>query len=339
MAPELSGLLSRREAAETAAAIASVQLASGCIPAVSGGSSDPWNHVEAAMALDVAGLHAAAEAAYRWLASVQRPDGSWAMAYRDRAVIDAAADANFCAYVAAGAWHHHLATGDDSFLAEHWPVIDSAIEFVLGLQAAGGEVLWARDAHGRACPGALLTSSSCIHLSLGCALEIASLIGVRRPAWESARLRLAHAVAHNPEAFLDRGRFSMDWYYPVLGGILEGAAAGARLARDWGRFVVPGLGVRCVEDRPWVTVAESCELVVTLEAAGWREEALQIFGWVQELRGSSGAYWTGTTFPEGRLWPEEQPTWTSAAVLLAADALCDASLTAGVFRPVSAAAA
>jgi hypothetical protein len=94
-----------------------------------------------------------------------------------------------------------------------------------------------------------------------------------------------------------------------------------------------------VEDRPWVTVAETCELVLALDAVGWTDHALQLFGWIQELRASSGAYWMGTTYPEGRLWPEEQPTWTSAAVLLAADALCDASGTARLFKALTAAAA
>ncbi|MGI8753010.1 MAG: hypothetical protein ACR2MN_11985 [Acidimicrobiales bacterium] len=38
--------------------------------------ADPWNHVEAAMALVVAGRVAEAEAAYAWLASTQLADGS-----------------------------------------------------------------------------------------------------------------------------------------------------------------------------------------------------------------------------------------------------------------------
>jgi hypothetical protein len=323
----------------TAAAIAELQLPDGCLPATAEGRADPWNHVEAAMALDVAGFHAHAERAYAWLARTQREDGSWAMAYRRGLVVDAGADANFCAYAATGAWHHYLATGDAGFLEDRWGVVEAAVEFALSLQAPGGEVLWASDSHGRPWPGALLTSSSCIHLSLGCALEIAAVLGFARPRWEAARRRLAHAIVHRPEAFEDRARYSMDWYYPVLGGIVEGAAAEARLEAAWDRFVVPRIGVRCVEDRPWVTVAETCELVLALNAIGWRDEALDLYGWVQDLRGSSGAYWTGTTFPEGRLWPEEQPTWTSAAVLLAADALEGETLTSALFRKVSAAAA
>ena len=262
MPPELSGLLSRRQAAVTACAIADGQLRSGCIPGTPGGAADPWNHVEAAMALDVAGLESEAERAYFWLAATQRSDGSWGVRYRDEAVVDRAADANFCAYVATGAWHHHLATGDGGFLAEMWPTIEAAVEFALGLQAPSGEVLWARDAAGQPSAPALLTSSSCIHLSLGCALEVAAWLGLERPAWGAARHRLAHAIRYRPQAFGDRARYSMDWYYPVLGGVVTGDAARARLAERWDTFVVPGRGVRCVADEPWVTGADQAHHLV-----------------------------------------------------------------------------
>ena len=60
----------------------------------------------------------------------------------------------------------------------------------------------------------------------------------------------------------------MEWYYPVLGGALRGAAARSRIDERWDDFVVPGLGIRCVDDRPWVTGAETCELVMALDAIG-----------------------------------------------------------------------
>ena len=44
--------------------------------------------------------------------------------------------------------------------------------------------------------------------------------------------------------------------------------ANARLAARWHDFVEEGLGCRCVQEEPWVTVAESCELVMALLAAG-----------------------------------------------------------------------
>src|SRR3546814_2851253 len=51
------------------------------IPWFPGGHSDPWNHVEAAMALDIGGRRAEADRAYEWLVGLQRDDGSWHQYY------------------------------------------------------------------------------------------------------------------------------------------------------------------------------------------------------------------------------------------------------------------
>ncbi|MDQ3915295.1 MAG: prenyltransferase [Actinomycetota bacterium] len=317
----------------TASAIERVQRRDGSIPWYPGGHVDPWNMVEAAMGLDAARRHGAAEAAYRWLAATQRPDGSWAAAYRDGIVEDATLDANFCAYFAAGAWHHYVATGDLDFLAACRPVVDRSMGFVLRLQMAGGAVAWARDAAYRPWPGALLTSSACINLSLGAALAVADELGLERLEWELARSALAAAVAAGPAGFEAKERFSMDWYYPVLGGVLTGAAARVQLAARWDEFVVEGRGARCVSDRPWVTTGETCELVLALDAAGDRERAAELFSWVQHLRRASGDYWTGATWPEDVVWPRETTTWGAGAALLAADALHGSSATSAFFHP------
>ena len=73
--PEVAGAMSASEIAETVDAIAAVQEPDGNIPWFPGHHTDPWNLVEAAMALDVGGRHAEAERAYEWLQSMQRPDG------------------------------------------------------------------------------------------------------------------------------------------------------------------------------------------------------------------------------------------------------------------------
>jgi len=331
--PDLSGVLSASQAVQTAHAIASVQLPDGCIPWEDGRHADPWNHVEAAMALDVAGLHSAAARAYRWLARHQRSDGSWAAGYRDGRAEETHTDANFCAYAATGVWHHFLASGDGGFLRDAWPVVESAIECVVTLQRPGGEVWWARDDRGLPWPAALVSSCSSICKSLECAAAAATALGRSCGPWREARSRLVSALRERPAAFEDKSRWSMDWYYPVVGGALRGAEADARLADRWSVFVVDGIGVRCVADRPWVTVAESCELVLALDAIGRRTEAGRVFSWLAPLRDPDGHYWTGVAFhPEVELYPEERPTWTSAAVLLAADALWGGSRTAGLFK-------
>ena len=316
----------------TALAIRAQQLTDGCIPWARGRHADPWDHTEAAMGLDVAGLHAEAEAAYRWLARTQRPDGAWAAAYVDGQVTDPTLDANFVAYVAAGTWHHYLTTGDDRFLAEMWPVVERSIDFVLDLQDTSGAVWWARDAALVPWPGALLTSSSCIHLSLRAAVTIAERLGNERPDWELSLSSLATAVAGRGAAFESKERYAMDWYYPALSGALDPEAGRTSLAERWDDFVIQGRGCRCVTDRPWVTTGETCELVLTCDALGLEAEAAQLFEWIHHLRDADGLYWTGANYPGGERYPDEKTTWSAGSVLLAAAVLEGDEATRGLFR-------
>ena len=96
--------------------------------------------------------------------------------------------------------------------------------------------------------------------------------------------------------------------------------------------MVPGLGIRCVDDRPWVTGAETCELVLALEAKGDRSRAHEQFTAMHHLREEDGSYWTGLVYDDGKRWPVERTTWTGAAVILAADALSSATPGSGIFR-------
>jgi hypothetical protein len=123
----------------------------------------------------------------------------------------------------------------------------------------------------------------------------------------------------------------MDWYYPVLAGAVTGSQARDRLAADWDRFVVPGLGARCVADQPWVTGAETCELALALAAAGQPDAAVEQLAAMQHLRHGDGSYWTGLVFADGVRWPVERTTWTAAAVVLAADAISRATPASGLF--------
>ncbi|KNB52902.1 prenyltransferase/squalene oxidase repeat-containing protein [Streptomyces caatingaensis] len=330
----LPGVLTAAQIDATVAGIAAGQRDDGAIPWFRGHHLDPWDHVEAAMALDTAGEHGRAEAAYRWLAEHQNPDGSWYAAYADgdhRAPTDRARETNFTAYVAVGVWHHYLSTGDDAFLDRMWPVVYAAVEFVLQLQQPGGQIGWKREADGTAVTDALLTGSSSIHQALRCALAIAEHREEPQPDWELAAGLLAHAIRRHPERFLDKGHYSMDWYYPVLGGALTGDEAAARLAADWDRFVVPGLGVRCVVPNPWVTGGESCELALALWAVGQSDHAVEILRWIQHLRADDGMYWTGYVYEDDAIWPEERTTWTAGSLLLAVAALGGDEATTAVF--------
>ncbi|MBV9291966.1 MAG: hypothetical protein JO222_05900, partial [Frankiales bacterium] len=251
--PSLPGVLTAEDVIATADTIAAVQEPSGAIPWFAGGHVDPWDHVECAMALSAAGRYAEADRAYLWLRRSQRSDGSWPAKVADGAVLEAAAETNQCAYVAVGVWHHLLITADDGFAARMWPTVRRALDFVVGRQTDRGEIGWLVSADGRVDDDALLTGSASTYQSLRCGLALADWVGDPQPDWELAAGRLAHVVAEHPEAFLDKSRYSMDWYYPVLGGAVRGTSAEQRLADRWDEFVVAGLGARCVADQPWVT--------------------------------------------------------------------------------------
>ena len=319
--------------------ILKVQRPSGEIPWFESGYTDPWDHIEAAMGLTIGGEHEAAVRAYKWLAGAQLDDGSWWASYRGDEIDNSKRrETNFVAYIATGVWHHFLVTKDRDFLQALWPAVESAIGFVLSLQTEHGEIHWAVDGDGKAKCDALVTGCSSIYKSLECAMNIALTLEEEKPHWKVARIKLGQALRFKPERFdrtwESKARYSMDWFYPVLAGVLPQAEGHARLLARCDEFIETGLGCRCVSDEPWATVAESCELVMALLAAGDHARAVEVYSWLHQWRAADGSYWTGYQWVEDLLWPDEKPTWTAGAILLAADALTDYTDASELFTRV-----
>jgi hypothetical protein len=313
--------------------IRGVQLPDGMIPWFSGGHADPWNHVEAAMALTVGGAVDDARRAYEWLRETQRPDGSWHTYYvAGGEVEEPRLDTNVCAYVATGVWHQFLATGDDGFLEHMWPCVERAVGFVLSWQRPGGELVWSVDPDGTPGLHGLLAGSSSAYFSLRCAMACSLELGLERPDWELGAGRLRHAIAHSPSGFAAKDEFAMDWYYPVLVGALDAQAASDRIEERWSEFVITGRGVRCVSDHSWVTAAETAECAMALASIGRRAQAEALIDWVQQHRWPDGSYTTGIVYPQLSTFPQgERSTYTAAAVVLALDALFSFSPAAQLF--------
>lgn len=302
--------------------ISDIQEKSGAIPWCAGEKTDPWDHVEAAMGLCIGGYLKEARRAYKWMSQMQQDDGSWYVSYKNDIFEDTTKDANISSYIAVGLFHYYLVTGDRLFLKNMWPMVKSAIDFALSMQAPGGEIYWAISPEGRVDPTALLTGSSSVYMSIKCALAIARILGHHLPDWEQKMSKLGNALRNKPDNFnMTKSRYSMDWFYPVLCGALTEERAQKRIDKYWKKFIISGKGVRCVSDRPWVTVAETCELSMTLAAMGNIDLAGIVFGWIQDKTNPDGSYWCGFTCPDMTIWPEDKTTWTNAVVLIAADTL------------------
>jgi len=335
-----AALLNGDEQQVTGAWLASHQQPSGEILWSADGKSDPWDHVHAAMGLTALGQLDAAKAAYRYLASTQETNGAFAAERVAGHVTRRSLETNHAAYIATGSWHLYRASADADFLAELWPAVDRALQWVVSLQLPSGAIAWA-EKNGKVWRSPLLTGSSSIHGSLVCAIRIAERLDHDRPAWRAALRRLTRvlrgdlAVFSNTDLPEGPGRYSMDWYYPVLAGAVRGRAGRERLldATLSSAFIEQGVGCRCVRDQPWYTVAETCELVLALDAIGQHEHASRLLSATRAQRTDNGAYWTGATHPEGIVFPEgEQTTWTAAAVILAHDAVRAESQTSSFFR-------
>jgi len=316
--------------------IVKTQLPNGCIPWFANGKADPWDHIEAAMGLSVGGEYLAAERAYQWLANQQLEDGSWWANYIDNMPVDKNhRETNFIAYVATGVWHHYLITKNRDFLNRFFSVVTKAINFVLHYQSPTGEIYWAVTEDGSAKKDALVTASSSVYKSLQCAILCARELNIVCTDWQHAYVRLGNCLRYHPECF-DRTwepktRFSMDWFYPVLTGVVQRKSAQQRIESRWHVFVENNIGCRCVSDEPWVTVAESCELTLALLAAGEHTKATSLFSWLHQFMDGDGGYWTGYNFHNNVIWPREKTTWTAGVILLAADALTEHTAASRLF--------
>jgi len=322
----VTGVKSRHARADDleapAALIAQTQKTDGDIPWAENGKTDPWDLIEAAVGLNIGGYFTQARQAFDWLARKQLKDGSWYSSYRDGLPEDRTRESHMACYLAVGVLHHYLITEERSFLGKMWPSVRLAMDFALSLQAQDGQVYWALSPEGRLDPMALLTGSSSIYMSLKCALSLAAELGQNMPGWREALTRLGRAIKHRPHLFnMAKSRYSMDWFYPILCGALTGPDAQRRIDRFWDRYMVQDHGVRCVSDQPWVTIAETSELVLALAAMGNFEQARIVFNWIKDKRFDDGSCWCGYTYPDMIIWPEDKITWTNAVFLMAADAL------------------
>ncbi len=312
--------------------IASLQKKSGDIPWHIDGKTDPWDLVESIMGLNIGGLYKESRLAFQWLETNQNPDGSWFSSYVDGVPEDRTCETHMACYIAVGLFHAYLITRDIQLLEQYWATLEKGIKFALNLQTATGEIYWAKSPEGKVDPMSLLAGSSSIFMSLKCALAIAAVLGKEKKNWEQAFENLGNSIQENLHVYnVSKSRFSMYWFYPILSGALRGEKAQARIDKYWSKYMIEGQGARCVSDEPWVTIAETSELVLALDAMGNTPKARIVFSWIQDRVYEDKTFWCGYTYPDMVVWPEEKISWTNAVALMAADALYNLTPAARFF--------
>ena len=313
-----------------------VQFLSGAIPSNQDGSHDPWDHLEALMGLTTLGYKTQALKGLNWMVSNQNQDGSWYNLYQDEKPLELNKQTNYAAYVAVAVWHFYLINNDVNFLQEFWEPVKKGILFSLSLQHENGAIAWNVDEFEKIDEDYLLTGCSSIAKSLECAIAICQALGDQNyeSEWRIAHSKLIAAL-ENPSGIFDlkkdRSRFSMDWYYPILGGINSKKRINSLTTKIKDSFWIKGLGIKCVLDEPWVTVAETSECSIAYKKIGKDKIALELLHNAISIVDSKGIPYMGWQFHENIYWPDETPSWTSAACILAADANNRLTSGAGLF--------
>ena len=262
------------------------------------------------MALDLGGRRAEAERAYEWLVDLQRADGSWHQYYiagddGSTQVEQDKLDANVCAYVAAGVWHHWLLTDDRGL--RRGDVARRRAGHRLRARPADAP---RRDPLGpprRRHPVELrpahrlvvdLPQPALRHRHRRAARPRAARLGaLGRPAGP-------RRSADVPDAFAPKHRWAMDWYYPVLGGVVLGdagasASTSAATRSSW--------RARASAACPTALGHRGRDLRVRPGPPRRRRPPRRpttLFGWAQQFRhDEDGRYWTGTVFPDEVRFP------------------------------------
>ena len=311
------------------------QLKSGAIVSNADGSLDPWDHCEAIMGLSTMNQFDSALKAFDWLKETQNEDGSWYAKYDDQSVIEFHKPTHFSSYITVAAFHYFLITDDKDFLRSLWRVIEKATDFTLNHQIDDGSIYWAVDDKNNIDKDSLITGSSSILKSLECGIAISKILN-QKNNWNDAYFKLKECIRNSPSSFdkkKDRSNFSMDSYYPILCGALDDKdLIDSAISKTLKDFYVDGIGIKCVKNEPWVTVAETSEFIIALVKNDKEELAKKLFTEILNISDLDNVPYMGWQYKENIFWPDEKPSWTAAAVILAADGIYDLSKGSSLFK-------
>ena len=316
--------------------IKSIQLKSGAIPSDDNQNHDPWDHMESILGLNFSKELNSSKLAFKWLINNQNSDGSWFSKYEDEKPIEKNKPTHFGPYIAVAALHFYKIFADKKYLKELWPTIESAVNFSINYQITNGTIPWSIDSDGLVEEDYLLTGSSSILKSIECAIAIAKILDNKTNInkWTQSYHLLADAI-RNPECkfdvLKDRKSFSMDWYYPIISGCLCESEKLFYIEKIFNDFYVKDIGVKCVVHEPWITVAETSEFIISLVIAERRKDAQKILIDVLNISDETGIPYMGWQYKENIFWPDEKPSWTSSALIVAADTLFNLSDAADLF--------
>ena len=298
--------------------IISNQSSNGAIYWDEKGKCDAWDHCECLIALAIFEEWAAFDRGIDWVLNNINNKGLIYSEFKLNEPSKAFFEAHHAAYIFLPILQRYLIDGKKDYLRKRFKELRIIYRGMKSFQDDEGYFYWAKNSEGYA-NNSLITASCSIELSRRAYKYISEIIGENFADNEDFLNKEMLASKKFNRDGIDRSRFSMDSYYPLLCGYGDQKDITVLLQN----FYIEGLGIKCVIEEPWVTLAESSECVIALLKSGEKEIAHKIFNDIVKLKNKNGVFPTGYQYKLDLLWPDENSTWTNAAVIMAADCLFD----------------
>ena len=289
--------------------IISNQSSSGAIFWDEKGKCDPWDHCECLIALAIYEEWEHFWRGVNWFITNLNEDGLIYAEFQNEKPSKLHYESHHAPYIIMPLIQASLIDKEQNYKKiltnEQLLKLENIFEVLDDFKDEDGYFYWAKDSNGYS-DNSLITASMSIFLSL--VAKDKSFPKFNTEMWQEKFNRDG----------VDRSRFSMDFYYPFLAGIKNNKKEFLDLLDN---YYVKGLGVKCVAEEPWVTIAESSECVISALIHDNENIAKKIFNDIQQFQNKDGIFPTGYQYDMEIFWPEENSTWTNAAVIIAAHAL------------------
>ena len=284
---------------------------------------DAWDHFECLTALAILGRKDSFLKGLNWFLDNLSKDNQIFSSYKGKKITQNYYELHHAIYFSVPLLQGFYIFEEIELLKKNFDPLKKIVEKTINSRDNYGFFYWA-EKDGEFQDNSLISATSSIYLSLKASIEIYKFLKKDTKLLEDIIKSIEQQFTGDMSRFnrdgVDRSRFSMDAYYPYLAGInLDNQT----LLDSLSDFYVPGMGIKCVKEEPWVTFAESSEAIISLIRVGEIEFAKKIMSEIENFKNKEGIFPTGYQFSEKIFWPDERSTWTNAAYIIAKDCLYD----------------
>ena len=284
---------------------------------------DAWDHFECLTALAILGRKKSFLKGLDWFVDNLSKDSQIFSLYKGEKITQKYYEIHHAIYFSVPLLQGFYIFEEIDLLKKNFETLKKIVEKTINSRDDYGFFYWA-EKNGEFQDNSLISATSSIYLSLKAAIEIYKFLNEDTKNLEDITKSIEQQFIGDMSRFnrdgIERSRFSMDAYYPYLAGINLGSSKLLVLLSD---FYVPGMGIKCVKEEPWVTFAESSEAIISLIRVGEIKFARKIMSEIENFKNEDGIFPTGYQYSEKIFWPDERSTWTNAAYIIAKDCLYD----------------